>query len=129
MQLVRFFHFANDDISTLLVAVGRAEMMSTRTLCYFRLICRIYIYIERTLFVHSNHFSADLCARLGVQAPPAYINQLAQTGMQATTMMAGFGALAAGFLDAAAQMDSDGHNNGNFYSASQGPTIERLDDD
>ena len=105
MQLVRFFHLANDDVSTLLVVVGRVEMMSTGILCCFRLICRIYIYIKRTHLSIATIFRG-IFARL-VQAPPAYKSTCADRS--AGNHNDGWiWRLAAGFLDAAAQMDSLG---------------------
>ena len=50
-----------------------------------------------------NHFTAAACSALGVAQPPSYVNQLAQAGSQAASMVAGLGMLAAGFLDAAVQ--------------------------
>ena len=81
------------------------------------------------LSCNCNHFSTAMCGRLGVNAPPAYINQLAATGTQAASMAAGFGALAAGFLGAAAV-----HMEGELGPAAasgpgRGPIIERLDDE
>ena len=50
-----------------------------------------------------NHFSAAVCAALGAAPPPSYLNQLANTGAAAASMVAGLGAMASGLMDAAAQ--------------------------
>ena len=67
-----------------------------------------------------NHFTAAACAALGGAQPPAYLNQLAEAGSQAASMVAGLGMLAAGFLDAAAQQ-AEAHD-----AAARRPSGQRV---